>query len=130
MDSLSQIVLGAAVGNEVLGKKLGNKSILYGAIIGTIPDLDLLYGKFVDPLTATDIHRGFSHSLLFFLFLSPILGWVLQKLEHKNNVNFKEATLFAYLVLQTHALLDFYHLGNTTSLAFGTTIFITINFCN
>jgi len=87
---------------------LGNKSILYGAIIGTIPDLDVLYGKFVDPLTATDIHRGFSHSLLFFLFLSPILGWVLQKLEHKNNVNFKEATLFAYLVLQTHALLDFF----------------------
>jgi inner membrane protein len=108
MDSLSQIVLGAAVGNQVLGKKIGNKAILYGAIIGTIPDLDVLYGKFLDPLTATDIHRGFSHSVLFFLFLSPILGLVLQKLEHKNKVNFKEATLFSYLVLQTHALLDLF----------------------
>jgi len=108
MDSLSQIVLGAAVGNQVLGKKIGNKAILYGAIIGTIPDLDVLYGKFLDPLSATDIHRGFSHSILFFIFLSPILGWVLQKLEHKNKVNFKEATLFAYLVLQTHALLDLF----------------------
>jgi inner membrane protein len=39
MDSLSQIVLGAAVGNQVLGKKIGNKAILYGAIIGTMPDL-------------------------------------------------------------------------------------------
>ncbi len=108
MDSLSQIVLGAAVGNQVLGKNIGNKAILYGAIIGTIPDLDVLCGKFLDPLTATEIHRGFSHSLLFFLFLSPILGWVLQKLEHKNKVNFKEAMLFAYLVLQTHALLDLF----------------------
>jgi len=108
MDSLSQIVLGAAVGNEVLGKKIGNKAILYGAIIGTIPDLDVLYGQFLDPLTATDIHRGFSHSTLFFLFLSPILGWILQKVAHKNGVNFKEATLFSFLVLQTHSLLDLF----------------------
>ena len=108
MDSLSQIVLGAAVGNQVLGKKIGNKAILYGAIIGTIPDLDVLCGKFLDPLTATEIHRGFSHSLLFFLFLSPILGLILKKLEHKHKVNFKEAMLFAYLVLQTHALLDLF----------------------
>jgi inner membrane protein len=108
MDSLSQIVLGAAVGNQVLGKKMGNKAILYGAIIGTMPDLDVLYGKFIDPLTATDIHRGFSHSILFFLFLSPILGWILKKTEHKKGVNFKEATLFSYLILQTHALLDLF----------------------
>jgi len=108
MDSLSQIVLGAAVGNQVLGKKIGNKAILYGAIIGTMPDLDVVYGKFLDPLTATDIHRGFSHSTLFFLFLSPILGWILQKLEHKHKVNFKEATLFSFLILQTHSLLDLF----------------------
>ncbi|GGD35675.1 membrane protein [Flavobacterium orientale] len=87
---------------------MGNKAILYGAIIGTIPDLDVLYGKFIDPLTATDIHRGFSHSLVFFLILSPILGWILQKVEHKQKVNFKEATLFSYLILQTHALLDLF----------------------
>ena len=108
MDSLSQIVLGAAVGNQVLGKKLGNKAILYGAIIGTMPDLDVLYGKFLDPLTATEIHRGFSHSTLFFLFLSPILGWILQKMEHKKGVHFKEATLFSFLILQTHSLLDLF----------------------
>lgn len=108
MDSLSQIVLGAAVGNQVLGKKLGNKAILYGAIIGTMPDLDVLYGKFLDPLTATEIHRGFSHSTLLFLFLSPILGWILQKTEHKKGVHFKEATLFSFLILQTHSLLDLF----------------------
>lgn len=108
MDSLSQIVLGAAVGNQVLGKKIGNKAILYGAIIGTMPDLDVLYGEFLDPLTATDIHRGFSHSTLFFLFLSPILGWILKKMEHKKGVHFKEATLFSFLILQTHSLLDLF----------------------
>ena len=42
MDSLTQIVLGAAVGEAVLGKKVGNKAMMWGAIAGTIPDLDVL----------------------------------------------------------------------------------------
>ncbi len=36
MDSLTQIVLGASVGEAVLGKKVGNKAILWGAIAGTL----------------------------------------------------------------------------------------------
>jgi inner membrane protein len=108
MDSVTQIVLGAAVANKVLGKKLGNKAILYGAILGTIPDLDVVVGKFLDPLTATDIHRGFSHSTLFFVLLSPILALLIKKIEKRNLVNFKEALLCCFLGLQTHALLDLF----------------------
>ena len=57
MDSLTQIVLGAAVGEAVLGKKVGNKAMLYGAIAGTIPDLDVLARFYVDTVTATEWHR-------------------------------------------------------------------------
>ena len=41
MDSLTQIVLGAAVGEAVAGRKLGAKAALWGAIGGTLPDLDV-----------------------------------------------------------------------------------------
>ena len=40
MDSLTQIALGAAVGEAVLGKEVGNRAALWGAICGTIPDLE------------------------------------------------------------------------------------------
>jgi len=106
MDSLTQIVLGAAIGEKTIGKKLGNKALLYGAIAGTIPDLDMLVGKLLDPITAIGIHRGFSHSILFFVLLSPILAWMLCKIERKSNIIFKEATVFWFLGLFTHALLD------------------------
>lgn len=106
MDSLTQIVLGAAVGEKTLGKKLGNRALLYGAIAGTIPDLDVYVGKWLDPITAIEIHRGFSHSILFFVLLSPILGWLLCKIEKKSNISFKQATIFWFLGLFTHALLD------------------------
>jgi len=65
MDSLTQMVLGAAVGQAVLGKKIGNRAVLWGAIAGTIPDLDVIPGYFMDEITALGFHRGFSHSLFF-----------------------------------------------------------------
>ena len=74
MDSLTQIVLGAAVGEAVLGKKIGNRAMLWGAIAGTIPDLDVFVRYFTDPITATEMHRGFSHSLVFAVLMAPILG--------------------------------------------------------
>ena len=77
MDSLTQIVLGAAVGELVLGKKVGNKAMLYGAIAGTIPDLDVLSRSFMSDLSANEVHRGVTHSLLFCLVMAPFLGmWV------------------------------------------------------
>jgi inner membrane protein len=45
MDSLTQIVLGAACGEIAHGKKIGNKALLFGAIRGTITDLDVFIGK-------------------------------------------------------------------------------------
>ena len=34
MDSLSQIVLGAAVGEVVLGRRIGNRAMVWGAVAG------------------------------------------------------------------------------------------------
>ena len=56
MDSLTQIVLGAAVAEAVGGKKLGNKAPLWGAIAGTIPDLDVLLRFIYHPIDAALFH--------------------------------------------------------------------------
>ena len=50
MDSLTQATLGAAIGQALLGKKIGGKAAILGAVVATIPDLDvalyLFYSKF------------------------------------------------------------------------------------
>lgn len=76
MDSLTQIVLGAAVGEVVLGKKLGNRAITWGAIAGTIPDLDVIPGNFMDELSALAFHRGITHSITFVVLASLLFAWV------------------------------------------------------
>ncbi|WP_442846651.1 metal-dependent hydrolase [Leeuwenhoekiella sp. H156] len=106
MDSLTQIVLGAAVGEAVLGKKVGNKAMLYGAIAGTIPDLDTLVGKFLDPLTAIEIHRGISHSIVFSIAMAPLLGWLVSKIHTKAQATWKDWSWLFFWGLITHPLLD------------------------
>lgn len=106
MDSVTQIVLGAAVGEAVLGRKVGDKAILWGAIAGTIPDLDVLAKLFTDELTATEMHRGFSHSILFSLLLSPLLGWLAFRLHKKEGIGWKPWSWLMFASLVTHPLLD------------------------
>lgn len=110
MDSLTQAVLGVAITQATLGKKIKNgKVILYGALIATIPDLDVVVGKiFYDDIAAIEIHRGFSHSILFYLLLSLILARGISWFERKNNIGFWHAYLASFLVLITHSLLDIF----------------------
>jgi len=80
MDSLTQVVLGAAVGEAVLGKKIGNRAMLWGAFGGFLPDLDVASGIVMDEISALAVHRGITHSF-FFAFLFPIaLGWLVHRL--------------------------------------------------
>ncbi|MHA7057516.1 metal-dependent hydrolase [Aquimarina sp. M1] len=106
MDSLTQIVLGAAVGEAAIGKKVGNKAILWGAIAGTIPDLDVIANFFFDNVTANELHRGFSHSILFSFVMAPILGWLVARLYKNKEADWKDWTKLMFLGLFTHPLLD------------------------
>lgn len=108
MDSLTQIVLGAAVGEATLGKKVGNKAMLWGAIAGTIPDLDVLGRSFLDDITALEWHRGISHSLFFSLVAAPVLGWLLHQFhkKRKNEATTKQWSWLFFMALVTHPLLD------------------------
>ncbi|MEZ4720493.1 MAG: metal-dependent hydrolase [Flavobacteriales bacterium] len=116
MDSLTQIVLGAGVGEAVLGKKVGNKAILWGAIAGTIPDLDVLANFFTDELTATEMHRGFSHSILFAILMAPLLGWLASRIHKKANLDWKPWSWLMFWSLVTHPLLDAHTNWGTTLL--------------
>ena len=106
MDSVSQLLLGAAVGEAVAGRKAGNKAVAWGAVAGSIPDLDVLAQYFIAPIDALIFHRGMTHSIIFALALAPILGSLATKIHRKCPATFKDWTLLLFLALVTHPLLD------------------------
>lgn len=112
MDSLTQIVLGAACGEAVLGKKIGNKALLFGAIGGTIPDLDVFVGSLLynNEIDAMLFHRGFMHSILFSVFAAFLLGWLIYKLYNSGKrlgtTTQKNWISLFFWSLFTHPILD------------------------
>lgn len=112
MDSLTQIILGAACGEAILGKKIGNKALLFGAIGGTIPDLDVFVGNLVygNKIDAMLFHRGFMHSIVFTVLAAFIFGWLMHKLYNSgkrlHSTTQKDWINLFFWSLFTHPILD------------------------
>ncbi len=105
MDSVTQITLGAAVGEAVSGRDAGNKAPLWGAALGTLPDLDVLANPFLTEAQSLLFHRGPSHSLLVTALLTPLIGLALARL-HDDGPSWQRWALLVGSVLLTHIGLD------------------------
>jgi inner membrane protein len=105
MDSITQAVLGASIQGALLGRWQGRKALLYGAILGTLPDLDVVidYGDAVADMT---YHRGFSHSLFVLSALALLLTWLTRRFRPNPDYSAQRLFLTLWLVLITHPLLD------------------------
>ncbi len=115
MDSVTQLALGAAVGEATLGRKIGNRAILWGGIAGTIPDLDVFI-PFSDPVNSFISHRSFSHSLFTLALLTPLLVQLILRIHPNTRELRSRWFILVYLAFATHVLLDSFT-------AYGTQIF-------
>ncbi|NNF36089.1 MAG: metal-dependent hydrolase [Saprospiraceae bacterium] len=119
MDSITQAVLGASIGEVLLGKKIGNKAPALGAMIATIPDLDILLTPLYDPLEKISLHRGLSHSILFCFIGAFLFSWILGNIKWTGLQSYKDRWMLTFLALFTHVMLD-------TFTAYGTQLFLPI----
>ena len=113
MDPLTHGLLGACVGQTLYGRSLGRRALVWGAVLGMAPDLDVL-ARPTDPLAEWIWHRGFTHALWFGPLIGGLAGYVLWR--------WKGGALRAWLALAviallTHPLLDLFTSWGTQLLA-------------
>ena len=103
MDSVSQIVLGAACASALVPQK--KRAMIYGALLGTLPDLDALI-PFSDPVDSLVLHRSASHSVLVLSVLAPLLYLIARRFDPVLRAPSQRWFWAFYLALVTHPLLD------------------------
>ncbi|MGE4652399.1 MAG: metal-dependent hydrolase [Myxococcota bacterium] len=119
MDSATQALLGAVVGQAGFSHKLGRRALVWGAIGGLLPDLDVFAGLATEPFGEWVHHRGTTHALWFGPVLGPPLGWLVWRhYARKNGQNTRgspgdPALRSAWmglmtLALFTHPLIDIF----------------------
>lgn len=125
MDTLTQIALGATIGQAVGARRLGRLAVAAGAVGGLIPDLDVLVVPLLGPLAEWQYHRGVTHSLFFGPILGTALGWAswrLARARRPASPASEDAALATWiwvwlLALLTHPLLDLFTIYGTQLLA-------------
>lgn len=118
MDSLTQAVYGAVIGQAGFQRRLGRKAVAWGAVAGTLPDLDVIATVVAGPLAEHSFHRGPTHSLLFAGLGGTALGilvarWYRHRAERSGRPtpgaapgDAKAWAALFVTVFATHALLD------------------------
>jgi len=105
MDSVTQIVLGGAIGAAIAHKQLGRTALIIGGVLGTVPDLDVFMPA-ADAVESFTEHRSFSHSL-FVLFPFAFVCFTALKWKLKTDVISNQRLFWlCCLTLITHPILD------------------------
>jgi inner membrane protein len=105
MDSISQAALGAALGEAVAGRKVGRRASLWGAVCGTLPDLDVFI-PMGGPVEDFTYHRAESHALFYLALATPLIVWLITRIHPKTREYRRHWAGLVILVFYTHVLLD------------------------
>jgi inner membrane protein len=106
MDSLTHIALGACIGEAFFEKGFGKKAMFWGALAQSIPDIDFMGSFWLDTAENLLAHRGFTHSFLFGLLITPIFAMIADRVHRPHNITFKTWILFFGTEVFLHLLLD------------------------
>lgn len=118
MDSITHLALGACTGELILGKKLGKRAMLWGAISANIPDVDIIPGYFMRGDKALLFHRGITHSFFFALVFGVVLALIAKR--NRPKITLSVFIFFFCFQLALHDLLD-------TCTSYGTGLFEPFN---
>lgn len=115
MDTVTQAVLGGAIGEAAFRDRLGGRAVVFGAACGLLPDLDVLT-RVAGEWASLVYHRGSTHSLIVLPLAAPLLGALGARI-FGGRERFWTWTHLAFWALVTHPLLDLFTSYGTQLLA-------------
>lgn len=106
MDSITHIALGACMGDAFAGKQLGKRAMFLGAVAQSVPDIDFVASFWNSTSENLLAHRGFTHSILFALMVTPLLALLAERWHRPHNISLKKWILFFGAQAFIHLLID------------------------
>lgn len=106
MDSLTHIALGACMGEAFAGRQLGRKAMLWGAVAQSAPDIDFLASFWMDTSSNLLAHRGFTHSFLCWVLITPVFALLAERWHRPHDIPFRKWLVFFGAAIFVHLFID------------------------
>lgn len=113
MDTITHVALGACLGELLASKRIGKKALVFGALAQSVPDFDFVFSFWLEPSANVLAHRGFTHSFLFVVLITPILAWAAQRGWGNTQTTFKYWLTFFGIQILVHSVLDAFNAYGT-----------------
>lgn len=106
MDIVTHIAVGACMGEAVLGKRIGKKAMLWGAIAHSFPDVDVVSALWLDTPHELLAHRGITHSIAGGIAIIILLSWIAIRLNADQKIKKSNWIFFFSLAVLLHPFID------------------------
>lgn len=106
MDSITHIALGACMGDAFAGKQLGKRAMFLGAVAQSLPDIDFIAAAWTSTSENLLAHRGFTHSILFVLLITPLLALLAERWHRPHYISLFNWMRFFGIQAFIHLLID------------------------
>lgn len=94
------------MGDAFAGKQLGKRAMFLGAVAQSVPDVDFVASLWSNTSENLLAHRGFTHSILFVLLITPLLALLAERWHRPHDISIKEWILFFGAQAFIHLLID------------------------
>jgi inner membrane protein len=103
---MTQAALGALIGELMMGRRLGKQALVWGALFGILPNLELLVLPLLDTARELAWRRGPTHSLLIMMLGCWGVARGMEHLWRREKISRKEAAIFVAAAWGAHLLVD------------------------
>jgi inner membrane protein len=104
MDPPTHALMGMAIGQAFFSRTLGRRALGWGAVLGMLPDVDVLVIPMLGGLAEWRYHRGVTHGLPTLVVAGALLGWALARRRGGGGV--RAWISLALAALLAHPLAD------------------------
>jgi inner membrane protein len=109
LDSLTHIAIGACLGEAFEGRRLGKKSMVWGILAHSLPDIDFISSTWLSTVDHLLAHRGLTHSLTFVLIATLLLTFLADRIHKTKSIPIFSWIVFFATCLTAHILLDMFN---------------------
>ncbi|QHS55333.1 metal-dependent hydrolase [Mucilaginibacter sp. 14171R-50] len=106
MDILTHLTLGACLGEAIAGRYLGKRALVWGAVLHSLPDIDVVTALWLPTPAALLAHRGITHSFITSIIIALLLATFAYRRPRNADMNWSKWFLFIWIAILLHDILD------------------------